>query len=116
MDAAIADSINRRDARLVTKYLDRELPAGWYRAGDFGSAVLGEDEWASDDDRNRFWRTLLGGLTPARIPGLRFDGAPADDDWEYFLQSLRAEVEWRRSRDPEGPHAQAAVSRSGGVV
>jgi hypothetical protein len=118
MDAGIADAINREDARLIAlafdatdqphaPYLYSYVPQPWYN-GPMAATIMGENA-ATDGDRA--W--MLGSLASG-IPGVRFDGAPADCDWENFYTHLRAEITARR--DPENPPAKVAETCLSGVV
>lgn len=103
MDAGIADTINRRDARLIA---DRVYLADAF-TGDTGLA----DVFLSDDRARKAW--LLGRMAPG-IPGLSFDGAPADADWDSLFSNIESLILIRR--DPKPPHARSAATRPGVVV
>lgn len=114
MDAGIIDTINRRDVVTITARLDAlDLPQysdaviPWYFA-PMSDTLLSEDPATGGD---RAW--LVGALA-ARTPGIRFDDAPADCDWENFLGHLRAEI--LRRRNPKTPHAESVPIRPCGVV
>jgi len=118
MDAAIADTINREDARKIAARFDQIdehllpgmlLPEPWYNAS-MAQSLMGENDATNAD---RAW--LVGQIT-TNIPGLRFDGEPADGDWENLFTNIRAEIEARRARDPKTPPAQAAATQLGCVV
>ena len=110
MDAAIADAINREDARIIALAFDATdqphapyyysyVPDPWYN-GPMAATIMGENT-ATDGDRA--W--MLGAVASG-IPGVRFDGAPADCDWDNFLSHLRAEIQARR----HGPNCPAAFN------
>jgi len=115
MDAALASSINRRDARLIAEHLDAldtRLSSDrkpWY-LGPMGRAFI-EDENCASANSYRAW---LIGKHAWRIPDLYFDGAPADADWDDLFAHLRAEILARRA--PQTPHAKVAETRLGVVV
>jgi len=107
MDAAIADAINREDARKIAEFYDATdqpyapfyyviPPRPWYY-GPMAETFMGENDATNGD---RAW--LIGQVT-VFMPGLRFDGAPADCDWDGFFANIRAEIEARRTRDPSAP-------------
>lgn len=102
MDAGIVDSINRRDAALIADKV-AILDDLWYE-GQLAAAFL------SSQNADRAW--LLGQMAPG-IPGLRFDGAPADCDWDNLFSHIRAEILARR--DPQSPLARAAIAERDGV-
>jgi hypothetical protein len=101
MDTGIADAINRRDAQLMARFLDRidlSWPGAkpWYQAGFADTLVTGATADAA-------W---LFGYLAARVDGLHFDGEPAGCDWDSLLSSFRAEIEARR--DPLAHSLRAA--------
>lgn len=112
MDPAIADSINRRDARLITEHLDLmnlgpEYNAPpWYRSPIAETLMDSRQATASD-------RAWLIGAFAARTPGIAFDGAPADCDWDNLFSHFRAEIAARR--DPQTPSVHASESVRDGV-
>lgn len=106
-DATIADTLNRRAAKLITAQMDTiELTAGFNTSGQVRwhwsamADVLLSD--APDKDGLRAW---LVGFHAARTPDLTFDG-PADEDWENLFSYFRAEILARR--DPQTPSVHAA--------
>jgi hypothetical protein len=106
MDAGIADTINRRDAWRVALHLDDLDGRPWHlgiEADAFLSPACGSGEKA--------W--LFGALA-ANVPGLHFDGDPADCDWDGLFSHFRAEILARR--DPKTPPARAAETHPCGVV
>lgn len=99
MNAAIADTINAQDAKLIAAWADcidqdilpgMHLPVPWYNAG-IGQTLM------SDDPARRTDQAWLIGTLAVNIPGIRFDGAPADADWDNLINHLRAEIEARRA-------------------
>lgn len=119
MDAGIVDTINREDARKITARLDgidAELGyptiAPWYLA-PMSRTLLGGPGREAD-------RAWFVGQLAALTPGVRFDGFPADCDWDNFYGHLQAEILARRCRtadcDPETPPAEAAETQLGCVV
>ncbi len=104
MDAGIADTVNRHDARLIAERLDR-VDADrrgfddfvWYRS-PVADCLMG-------DSSSRAW--VVSPLA-VRTPGVTFDGAPADGDWENLFSNIRAEILARR--DPEHDPVCAAES------
>lgn len=114
MDAGIADTLNRRTARLIAENLD-QLDKQWASVnGDpwplaiIAHTFMGENASTPDDIR---WYV---GVVAAGTPGLDWDGEPADCDWGSLLSSLRAEILARRA--PEAPHSAAAEIRPAEVV
>ena len=109
MDAGIADTINRRDARLIAEKLDRnDLSEGsnarlffgpWYES-PLAETIMGENASTGPD------RAWLIGAFASRTPGVSFDGEPADCDWENLFAHFRAEILSRR--DPQTPSVHAA--------
>src|SRR5512143_1432421 len=98
MDAGIADTLNRRDARLIAEFLDA-LDARlsgdrkpWY-VGPMGAA------FTTGDEASNGYRAWLIGKHAWRIPELHFDDAPADADWENLFSHFRAEIQARRDRN-----------------
>lgn len=110
MDAAVADTINRRDVELVAQKLDgldsffgNETP--WYQIR------FADDVVAGKDTPDRAWHfTILASNTP----GIAFDSAPADCDWDNLFSHLRAEILARR--DPQTPPTGTAETRPCGMV
>jgi len=95
MDAGIADTLNRRDAQLFAariSLLDQELTGATVTA-----ALL------SDSPDTRSYRAWLVGRLAPHTPGLRFDGEPADGDWDNLFSHIRAEILARRTRDQNPP-------------
>lgn len=109
MDAGIADTINRRDVKLIAERLDQvdaerldQVDADgrgfkdfrWYNSA-VGDCLMGESS-------SRAWV-----VTPLarHTPGVTFDGEPADGDWDNLFSYFRAEILARR--DPETPPVQA---------
>lgn len=99
MDAGIADTLNRQDAKRIAARLDQAdesildgmlLSTPWYRTA-IADTFMG-------DTSARAW--VVGQIT-TNLPGLYFDGEPADGDWDNLFSHLRAEIEARR--DPETP-------------
>lgn len=90
MDSAIADTLNRLDAQKIADKV-AILDDLWYE-GKLAATFLGTQ------NPDRAW--LVGRMAPG-IPGLHFDGAPADCDWENLFNHLRAEILARR--DPQNP-------------
>jgi hypothetical protein len=116
MDAGIADTINRRDVQRIVRRLDENDEAlgytpiaPWWNA-PIADTLLG-DSPASNADRAWFVGTLA-----ARTPGVAFDGAPADCDWDNLFSHFRAEILARRTPDPKTPPVQAAEDCLGKVV
>lgn len=130
MDAGIADTINRTDARRIAERMDEVdkailpgmlLPKPWYRSSM--AATLMEENNTSDLDRS--W--LVGSLSSTTV-GLHFDGQPAQCDWDNLFSHLRAEIlsrreaelgrreDTRQASNPQTPPAQAAVTQLGCVV
>lgn len=116
MDAEIADTINRRDVALITARLDAlDLPQyggepgqpAWYD-GLIGRVML------SDDPRLRPDKAWLIGRIARGIPGIAFDGCPADCDWDNLFQHFRNAISARR--DPKTPPGGAAENQRAGVV
>jgi len=97
MDAGIADAINRRDAQLIAQRLDTYddgvIGKPWYRR-PVADALMG------DDRNDRAW---LISAWATRTPGISFDGAPADCDWDNLFAHFRAEILSRRRRGLVGP-------------
>lgn len=113
MDAAVVETINRLDAARIAKHLDLTdwlngivgSGAPWFRrieADAFFSATVGSGELA--------W--LLGALA-AGVPGLHFDGEPADADWDGLFSHFRAEIQDRRDRKS---HTETGCVPVAGVV
>lgn len=101
MDAAIADTFNRRDARYMARYMDF-VQAGMRSVGGVGIT----DWWAggfADDilTNNDAGRLAIGILAHASADNYRevmyFDGAPADNDWDALISHFGAEIEKRRN-------------------
>jgi hypothetical protein len=94
MDAAIADTINRRDAWLLALHLD-----------DTGTTFDGGKHWHLGIEASAFLSTTcssgekawLFSALAANVPGLHFDGDPADCDWENLFSHFRAEILARRA-------------------
>jgi hypothetical protein len=115
MDAGIADTINRRDVTIMCARLDAmDLPKyrlptvlPWYRWAE-------ADALMSTDDRTRADRAWIVGRFASQTPGLTFDGAPADCDWDNLFQHFRDAI--RARRDPKTPPAGAAQIQPSGVV
>lgn len=110
MDAAVADTINRLDAQRIAARLDRldqvtddELP--WYRR-TAASQMLAE--------RNSSVSAWLLGAWAFQTPGIAFDGAPADCDWDNLFSHFRAEIQKRR--DTDASTSQTAETRRTCVV
>lgn len=109
MDDAIVDTINRHDAEKVAKHLDL---TAWLR---------GKPNWHDGPEAQAFLsptvssgqKAWLFGFLAAGVPDLHFDGDPADCDWENLFGNFRAEIEARR--DPQSPHARAAIAVRDGV-
>jgi hypothetical protein len=105
MDAGIADTINRRDAQLITAQLDGNdlgmpTPEIRWPHGPMADTLMSD---RPDSNGDRAW--LVGQLA-ARTPGVAFDGSPADCDWDNLYSHLRAEILARR--DPTAASAHAA--------
>jgi len=118
MDAGIVDTINREDARKIAARFDQIdehildgmlLPVPWYFTS-MAKTLTSENSTSNSD---RAW--LVGQIT-TNIPGLRFDGEPADGDWENLFSNIRAEILARRARDPQTPPAKAAATQLAEVV
>jgi hypothetical protein len=110
MDAGIADTINRRDARLMALRLDTldqetylnyfsGVSTPWYRS-PMADTLMGENAATNSD------RAWLVGLLAASTAHLAFDGTPADCDWDNLFTHLRAEILARR--DPQTPPVREA--------
>lgn len=115
MDAGIADAINRRDVALIVARLDSlDLPQ--YRLSSVQPWYLRAeaDALMSTDDRTRPDRAWIVGTFAAGIPGIAFDGCPADCDWDSMFNAFRAAILARR--DPKTPPAKAGVDHPCGVV
>lgn len=110
MDTAIADTINRLDAQKIASHLDlldwfKGAGRPWHlgiEAQAFLSLTVSSSEKA--------W---LIGLLASGVPNLRFDGTPADCDWENLFSHFRAEILARR--DPQAPRDRAAIAGRDGV-
>jgi hypothetical protein len=103
MDAGIADAINRRDAVLIAAHFDAlDLP---HYGGD-PAQRWSDSPMAATLMGNSSDRAWLVGYMAEKIPGLHFDGAPADADWESLFSHLRAEILARR--DPQAPFVRTA--------
>jgi len=120
MDAAVVDTINRRDAYRIANHLDLldwfngilgdktpEVGPPWFRR-------KASDALMSDDETQRTDRVWLVSVLAARTPDVAFDGAPADCDWDNLFSHLRSEILARR--DPESPHAGTAETQRRVVV
>lgn len=110
MDAAIADTINRRDAWRLALHLDdydevvpTTVPGKPWHLGIEAQAFLSST--VSSGEKAWLFSTLA-----AKAPGLHFDGDPADCDWENLFSHFRAEIVARR--DPQTPSVRAAESPS----
>lgn len=110
MNFGIADTINRRDARLIAEHLDRidgpytdrpTIRQPW-PVTRLGELLAGEVPASTSA---RVW-TLV--TIAAKVEGLTFDCAPADCDWDGFFTYLRAEILARR--DPQTPSVCGAES------
>lgn len=110
MDAAIADTINRRDVKLMTARLDAVDLLG-----------LGEIHWhwqpfadtmLSEDPAKRPDQAWIVGAAANGIPCVHFDGAPADCDWENLFSHFRAEILARRDPDSSPAHVAETPARS----
>jgi hypothetical protein len=115
MDATIADAINRRDVALICARLDAlDLPQ--YRLSTVRPWHLGSeaDALMSTDDRIRPDQAWIVGRLAAGIPGIAFDGSPADCDWDNLLQHFRNAISARR--DPKTPHGQDGYAPLAEVV
>lgn len=115
MDASLANDINRRDARLMAEYLDRY---------DAEYLLPGQPEWAesitadmvmTDNPEGAAARAWFVGTLGARTPGVYFDGAPADCDWDNLYSHLRAEIAARRAPQPPSVRAPEMTGRAGVV-
>lgn len=118
MDSAIADTLNRLDAEKLARRCDEVddairvgllLPGGlkpWYYS-PMARTFLGDRL----DDQKYLIESIA--LTTS---GLRFDGEPADGDWDNLLTHIRAEIQARRDRDPQTPPTKAAETCLSGVV
>lgn len=104
MDAMVADWINASDAKLIAAWADMieadlevrcSVPCKPW-CWSFVADVL-----MSDDPRKRPDQAWLISALAARVPGIRFDGCPADADWDNMICHLRAEIEARRARNPK---------------
>lgn len=114
MDFDIVDTINRRDVTKITARLDAlDLPAyggtgiPWYRAPM-------ADTLMSETDGSRPDRAWLVGQLAERTPGIAFDGAPADCDWDNLFAHFRAAILARR--DPDSSPARTAETPVRGMV
>jgi hypothetical protein len=118
MDAGVANAINREDARIIALAFDSVdqdraphlysyHPTPWYN-GPMAATIMGENVATNGD---RAW--MLGAICSG-IPGVRFDGAPADCDWDNFISHLRAEILARR--DTDSSSLRAAQIPVGGMV
>ena len=99
MDTAIVDTINAQDAKLIAAWADcidqdilpgMLLPTPWYQTA-IADTIMSDDPICQHAQR---W--LIASLA-TNIPGIRFDGAPADADWDNLINHLRAEIEVRRA-------------------
>ena len=103
MDAGIADTINRRDAKRLAEALDLwDLPE-WYKAHHWSASPIAATFMGENDSDNSD-RAWLVGVLACRVNG--FDGIPADCDWDGFFSYMRAEVLARR--DPKTPSVRVA--------
>jgi len=111
-----ADAINRRDVTFMVAKLDalhhralKITPAAkpWWN-DNMADVIMREDDAIRPDQA---W--IIGHLA-AGIPGIAFDGCPADCDWDNFFQHFRAAILARR--DPKTPHAKVAENAPCGVV
>lgn len=114
MDSSLANDINRRDARIIAEYLDTLDPEGRTYFGEDWFETAAADIMLRNDDGTNPDRAFWLGLWAQKAPGLYFDGAPADCDWENLYSHLRAEILARRA--PETPHARTPETQPCGVV
>lgn len=116
MHAGTADTINRRDVTLMVARLDAlDLPKYKATHGAWFDSPMA-DTLMSNDDRTRPDRAWLVGKLAANLPGIAFDGCPADCDWDGFFQYLRDAITARRNQDPKTPHVEPVMVQLGGVV
>ena len=113
MDAGIVDTLNRRDVALLVARLDvidDDLRRGLLLPGDlkpwYHASIA--DTFLSTSETARSDQAWLFGSLVASIPGIRFDGCPADCDWDNLFGHLRTEILSRRDRDPQNPPAGMA--------
>lgn len=113
MEAGIADTINREDARRIAEHLDLydidlcpTEHGPWYLT-TAADVMLKTDDFTGSD------RAWLTGVFAAATPGLYFDGNPADCDWENLYEHLRVQI--RARRDLESPSVCAAETPRGMV-
>lgn len=109
MDAGTADVINRRDVTLMVARLDAlDLPKYKATHGPWHLSPMA-DTLMSDDDKTRPDRAWIVGRLAANLPGIAFDGCPADCDWDNLFQHFRDAITARRNADPKSPHGQTGV-------
>lgn len=108
MDAAIADTINRRDAQVIAAHLDT-LDLDWSNAGPWHDAPFADMLLGTQLSGNAERAWIFGFLAAGTRNVARevaFDGAPADCDWENLFSHIRAEILARR--DPKSHPVRAA--------
>lgn len=115
MDHGIVDAINRRDAQLITAWLDLNdlgpeyTAEPWYRSPV--AATLMDERPGSTADR-----AWLIGTFAARVTGIAFDGAPADCDWDNLFAHFRDEIIARRNNVTRDPIPSVRQSSPCGMV
>ena len=119
MDAGTADTLNRRDAALMVARADAIDLFLSDKLSDFTPWHLSRvaDMLLNDADALRPDKAWTVGHMAAGIPGLHFDGEPADGDWDNLFSHIRAEIEARRNpRDSDSSLACAAETPALGMV